>query len=92
MQSLPRTSKTACNREGKVVLPAIRGGMHTACTSANLRMDISAKAETIYLETPRAVKDRICVLRGAWGSFWVSVSVDASANLWNLAFMLRVKV
>ena len=35
-------------------------------------MDIAAKAETICFETPRPVKDRIWLLKGAWSSFWVS--------------------
>jgi hypothetical protein len=53
----------------KVVLPAIRGGMHAACTSVGVRMDIAAKAETICFETPRLVKDRIWLLKEAWSSF-----------------------
>ena len=36
MQSLPRKSKMIHTREGKAVLPAIRGGMHAACTSVGL--------------------------------------------------------
>lgn len=35
-------------------------------------MDIAAKAKTICFETPRSVKDRIWLLKGAWSSFWVS--------------------
>ena len=66
VQSLPRTSKMVCTREGKAVLPAVRGGMHATCTSVGLQMDIAAKAETICFETPRPVKDRIGLLKGDW--------------------------
>jgi hypothetical protein len=43
--------------------------MHAACTSVGLRMDIAAMAETICFETPRSVKDRTEVLKGACSSF-----------------------
>jgi len=72
IQSLPRTSKMICTNKENVVLPAIRGGIHAACTSVGLRMDIAAKAETICFETPRPVKDCIWLLKGAWSSFCVN--------------------
>jgi len=71
MQSLPRTSEMMCTREKTVVLPAKSGGMHAACTSVGVRIDIAAKAETICFEMPRPVKVRIWLLKGAWSSFWV---------------------
>jgi hypothetical protein len=72
MQSLPGTSQRACIREGYVVLPARRGGMHEACTCVGLRMAIVARAETIWFETPRSVNDRILLLNGALSLFWGS--------------------
>ena len=45
MQSSLGASKMVSTKENKVVLPAIRDGMHAACTSVGLRMDTAAKAD-----------------------------------------------
>jgi hypothetical protein len=92
MQSLPGGVRGQCARDKWVALPAIRGGMHAACTSVGLRMDIAAKAETICLETPRSVKDCICCSKGLGDHFGAAVSVVSCSILWVFALLLKVKV